>query len=453
MNTMKFDITSYLRASGLSVVAVLFAGAVTGCGGSGGDQPPVAAPQMFVDADVRVTDITDAPVYDAKVTITSGNLQQRVRTNTNGWAHFARLPVGDGTVAVNATGFKAQSFDITLANGNSNIFHALLHAPREWAIARAIVLGTETVELWNNGSAMRFAVHVAVIDGSSQSIETLTSDNFTLLDIDCGWGGPRECASDADGNATGPGAGRFRPEGGVLEFGLQAPVDRQPYLVGVLAERSTLVTDWDKRARALKTFFKALGGNDSVGLASLQKEAGATTLSVLGPYTNDGSSYLAAINQLSMPAGDTPELYDSLFEWIRQAAAADPGGMPDMSRSVLLMTTYDLSVSQMNELSAFARDLGVRVNNVGGNWGMSELAVRTGGFVSDFNDSRQLPMIFGAMDSLFAGTLSYYRLEFKITGAAGTFVSGGNAKVYMKVHVPTSIPHYGVITTFDVAIP
>jgi len=78
--------------------------------------------------------------------------------------------------------------------------------------------------------------------------------------------------------------------------------------------------------------------------------------------------------------------------------------------------------------------------------------VRTGGFAVDVDDPRQLGMVFGAMDRLLAGTMPYYRMQFLVVGSPGTFVSGGNAKIRLKVRVPTSIPSYGVPTGLDVAI-
>ena len=80
--------------------------------------------------------------------------------------------------------------------------------------------------------------------------------------------------------------------------------------------------------------------------------------------------------------------------------------------------------------------------------------VRTGGFVAEIADPRQLGIVFGAMDALLAGTMPFYRMEFRIRGAAAnTFVSGGNAKVQLRVRVPTSLPSNGVFFSLDVAIP
>jgi hypothetical protein len=62
-------------------------------------------------------------------------------------------------------------------------------------------------------------------------------------------------------------------------------------------------------------------------------------------------------------------------------------------------------------------------------------------------------MIFGAIDRLLAGTMPFYRMEFELTGAPGTFVAGGNAKVRLHIDVPNSVSTRGLEAVADVAIP
>lgn len=429
--------------------------AVAGCGGSSeGAADPGALPvgaRTTVAVDVIVIDVIGDPIAGADVTIATGTVQQKGTTDADGFVTFANQPIGDVTLDVMADGFEPLSYGTLLSSDSSNRHVVALNATGHWAVGRAIVLGTDMVDLASDGSSMTLSVDVAVIDQDSQAIETLTSDNFVVVNVDCGWGGPRECASDADGNASGD--GNFWPLGGAQAFGLQPPAGRHPYLVGVLAERSTAVSDWDERTPALKTFFSMLGGNDSAALASVQTEAGFSTLTVLGPYTSDGSAFFDFIDQLALPAGQVPGLQDSLLEWIRQATEAGAGAMPGTDLQVLVMATPEMSIPEINEAVDFARASGVRISTVGqSNYGLSEMAVRTGGFVTGVEDRRQLGMLFGAMDSLLAGTLSYYRMQFRIQGIRQTFVSGGNAKVLLNVQVPASIPHRGINIYFDVAI-
>jgi len=147
-------------------------------------------------------------------------------------------------------------------------------------------------------------------------------------------------------------------------------------------------------------------------------------------------------------------MLDSLLESIRRTAAAGSSQIPGMERTVLVLATPWMSISDVNTATALAQQLGVRISAVvRGNYGFPEMAMRTGGFAVDVGDSRQLGMVFGAMDQLLAGTVPYYRMQFRLVGSPGTFVSGGNAKVRMRIHVPSSIPSNGVHTILDVAIP
>lgn len=440
-------------------IVLLLTAVAVGAGGCGGGNSRSGGidgnggPASAAGAVVQVVDVNGKPIVGSVVSITAGGVKRETTTGADGSARFFDLPTGDATLAVTAAGFESQTWDLALRRGSVSS-GVTLNAAGAWAIGRAVVLGTRMIERASDGSAMTFSVDLAVLGENSEALQTLTSSDFTVQPIDCGWGGPRDCASDAAGNATGSG-GNFSPDGPARSFSLQPPSVRHPYLVGVLAERSTAVTDWDARVPALKSFFTTLGGNDSASLASVQTEDRAATLTVLGPFTSDGRTYLDAVEQLARPAGDPPAVLDSLLESIRRAAAASTGQIPKLERTVLVLATPSMSTSDIDAVTALARQSGVRISTVvRDNYGFPEMAVRTGGFVASVDDPRQLGMVFGAMDQLLAGTVPYYRMQFRLVGATtGTFVPGGNAKVLLKIHVPTSIPSRGVFISLDVAIP
>jgi hypothetical protein len=434
-------------------LALLAAALAIGTGGCSGGSGSSSAPDA-VSLEVRVVDVTGMPIGGAAVAVTAGTVQRQATTSANGAAEFLGLPTGEASVAVAAAGFESGTGSGSFQGGSKPVVWTVtLPATRAWAVGRAVVLGTRMIERAGDGSAMTFSVDLAVLGENSDALQTLTGADFSVVTVDCGWGGPRDCASDAAGNATASG-GNFSADGPAQSFSLQPPSVRHTYLVGVLAERSTAVIDWNSRVPALKSFFTTLGGNDSVSLSSVQTEGQATTLTVLGPFTSDGRTYLDAIDQLASSAGSPPAMLDSLLESIRRAAAASTGQVPREERTVLVLPTPWMSTSDIDAATALARQLGVRIGTVvTDNYGFPEMAVRTGGFVADVDDPRQLGMVFGAMDRLLAGTTPYYRMQFRVVGSAGTFVSGGNAKVQLRIHVPSSIPSYGVFTSLDVAIP
>lgn len=441
-----------MRRAAVVLLLTAIALAAGGCGGGNGGTASGGGSASAAVVEIQVVDVNGTPIVGSVVTVTAGGVQRQTTTSADGSARLRDLPTGDAAVAVTAAGFESTTWNSALGGGSVS-WGVTLNATGAWAVGRAVVLGTRMIERASDGSAMTFSVDLAVLGENSEALQTLTSSDFTVQAIDCGWGGPRDCASDAAGNATGSG-GNFSPAGPAQSFSLQPPSVRHPYLVGVLAERSTEVTDWDARVPALKSFFATLGGNDSASLASVQTEDRAATLTVLGPFTGDGRTYLDAIDQLARPAGSPPAILESLLESIRRVAAAGTGQIPGEERTVLVLATPWMSTSDIDAVTALARQSGVRISTVvRDNYGFPEMAVRTGGFVANVDDPRQLGMVFGAMDRLLAGTVPYYRMQFRVVGSAGTFVSGGNAKVRLRIHVPTSIPSNGVFTSLDVAIP
>ena len=87
-------------------------------------------------------------------------------------------------------------------------------------------------------------------------------------------------------------------------------------------------------------------------------------------------------------------------------------------------------------------------------YGLPEVAIRTGGFVSFISDGlwRDSNLVFEALDLGLSGELPAYRMQFRLTGEEETFVSGGNAMVHLRVDVPTPLPHRGVYAATDVPI-
>lgn len=438
--------------AGLLIAALLVL--IAGCGeGGGGGEGGRKLPPVSATLEVRVVNVLSKPIADALVTVDSDGLQHQATTPASGIVSFAGLRTGPTTMSISADGFESQSLPGDLVNGIQD-WWITLESIGAWAIGRAIVLGTRTVDRAGDGSGLTFSVDVAVIAGENpEPLLTLTEADFRIYIIDCGWGGPRDCASDAAGNATA-GWGVYSTDGRARAFGLQPASSRHPYVAGVLAERSGDGSEWDVKGPALGSFFTTLSGNDAVGLASVQVENRTTMLTVLGPFTSDGDMYLDAIDRLARPAGDPPLMQASLLESIRWTAAATARDFPGRDATLLVLSKPYLSIAEIGEAVTLAQQSGVHISTVAGaSYGLPEMAVRTGGFVAQMDDIRQFGMAFGAMDQILAGTVPFYRMQFQLTGVAGMFVPGGNVKVYMHIDVPTSVVSRGVHAQFDVAIP
>jgi hypothetical protein len=440
------------------VVAVVGVGCGGGSGSSGsnsqGGPPPSAPPPPpTASLQVYVLNVLNEPIEGATVAVDVGGLHAQAITRADGSADFTDLPTGPANLSVSADGFESEAGASDLAIGQLR-WNVMLRAIGAWAAGRAIVMGTEVLARANDGSRMTFAVDVAVVSGENpEPLETLTDADFRLLAYDCGWFGPRGCASDAAGNATA-GGGAYSLDGLTRAFELRPAPGRQPYLVGVLAQRSGSGTEWGIKGPALESFFETLGGNDAIGLASVQVENGTATLTAIGPFTNDGSMYLGAIEALGNPAGDPPSLEASLLDSIRWTAAARDSDFPGRDATVLALSATGLSVEEIDDAVALARLSNVHISVIGEwSWGLPEIAVRTGGFVVELDDLRQYAIAFGTMDRVLGGEVPYYRMQFELMGAPGVFVQGGNVKVPLHIDLPAPVPNGGIYADLDVAIP
>lgn len=459
-------------------------GALVGCGGgsgggdwSGGSAGPIvgspapgstAGPRRSVVVDVR--DVALAPIVGAKVAITTGGVVKETQTDDRGLAAKIDLLDGDVSIAVTAEGFESYQFMIGAEGWTDGelLWRVRLQGEGAVAIGRAVVLGSRVTELSADGSAMIFEVDVAVVDADSAPIETLSAGDFSFAEYDCGGGGDGDCASDAERRPTGSG-GQYHVDGGVLDFDLQPAGARKPYVVGVLTERSNFGVSWSVLSSVLKSFFGALGGNDTASLMSVQEEFGATKeedgttiFRSYGAFTSDGASFFAAIDALPQLAGGYfPAIAGGLAEAINRTAAADAFGLADVERHVLVLGQADLSPADVRATAELAERSGVQVSMIkrtwaglyGNSYGISELAARAQGVIAGVDDDRQLALLFGALDSLLAGTVPYYRLQFRLTGADGTFVPGGNVRLILVVDMPSPLPNAVVATETVVAIP
>lgn len=446
---------AFRRLLGATALSLYLLGVVS-CGGSsgqpGGGPLPGSPPPTSATLDVLVANVLSEPIAGATVTVDAGGSSRQETSDARGAASFTNLPPGPITLRINADGFESQSWPTDLASGTHS-WELRLDAVGAWAVGRALILGTDVVERAEDGSNLTFSVDVAVIAGENgEPLEALTEADFRIYTIDCGWGGPRDCASDAAGNAIA-GSGAYSTDGVTRAFEFRPAAARRAYLVGVLAERSGEGNEWDLKGPALKSFFSALSGNDAIGLASVHLEDEMATLTVHGPFSLDGNAFADAIDGLGSQAGDPPPMQPSLLDSIEWTAAA-MHEFPERDATLLVLSTPYLSIGEINDATALARQSGVRISTVTGwNHGLPEIAVRTGGFVAPIDDMRQFATVFGAMDRVLGAALPSYRMQFRLSGAPGIFVRGGNVKTRMHIDVPAPVVNRGAQVEFDIAIP
>lgn len=444
------------RRPGRWLLALLLAGlGLAGCSG-GGYSPPTAATLEVLAQNVQYEGIPGA-----RVTVTVGGTQRQGTTGAQGSVTFTELPAGAANIAIAADTYEPGSFDVDLRKG-SQTWELQVLAIDAWQAGIATVRGSEVVDRAADGTSLTFAVEISVVTGENpEPLSTLTSTDFHLSPVDCGWGGPRDCASDAAGNPTGTG-GYYATDGVARSFELLPAASRRPYIAGILLERaawSYASPPWEYLAPALKSFLSALNGDDVVGLASVDSQDGVASLQVLGPFTRDGAGLLDAIDQLSQPPVEPTGygegvLFEELMgaiEWVALAAGSE---VPGRDATLLVIAESWLSLEHLYEVAAFARASGVRISTAYNSYfGNSELAMRTGGFSTAINDSRQYGMALGSTDSNLSDSAPVYRMQFTVTGERGTFVPGGNVNLHMHINTPSSMANWGAFAYFSVAIP
>lgn len=441
-------------------LAGLIAAFLAGCGGDGaaggsapaGGGPGTASSAPQAPGTLQVNDVNGTPIGGAVVTVSGGGVRVEAIANAAGVAQLPASPTGEVSMTVAAPSFESAQVMTRLSGGKSSI---TLKALGEWAIGRAFVLNAKTVDRATDGSTLTFTVDVAVIDANRNAIQNLGSSDFQLTSIDCGWGGARDCASDANGNAP-PSGGYFGPDSGAESFALMPPSARRPYVAGIVVERSLRMFDWPQVAPAVRQFFQTIGNNDAASLATVSVVNGASVMEVLGGYSSSGLAYLPLIEQLTSQDVDPPSSRQIIQEAIERAAAARNSVSSGAEPFVVILGRSGLSPAEFTLLSGMARQAGVRIGVIANGdlyYGLTELATRSGGFAVQYADPRQLGMIYGALDSVLAGAQPFYRMTFRVKGTPGTFVAGGNAKIWLQVRVPAPMPSRGVWAQFDVPIP
>lgn len=442
-------------------VGVLTLVVLAGCGGGGSSSG--GATERAGTLTVRVVDVTDMPISGAVVDVTVKGVERRATTGPDGTAEIADLPIGEFAITVSADGFDSVATTDTIGSGPKNT-QWTLRSDREWSAGWGIVLGSRVIERAGDDSAMTFSVDLAVVGETSDAVETLTAAQFSIVPgggcggEEWGSGGHLGCAYEAGiipGYSEDDGS-PISPDGGVLDFEWVPPAGRHPYLVGVLVQRGDYSYGLDQKVAALQTFFATLGGNDIAGLASVQVENGTATFTELVPFTSDGSTYVPAIDGIASPIGGEPTMAGGLSEYIRQVAAADADGTPGIERSVVVLARNAFN-EVFSEATELARSAGIPVSHVGDVdlAGFREVAASTGGFMADSNhrDPRAYGMVLGAMDAVLSGSMPFYRIAFRITGEAGTFVSGRIVTLLVHVDVPTPFPDDGFGVAVDILIP
>jgi hypothetical protein len=423
---------------------------------------PGVPPVTSVSLVVSVIDMDRSPVADASIAVSAGTEATRTATsNGKGEAVFADLPTGTAQVSIRADGFDPVDYptQLTASNPRGNFTSVYLRATLGWMLGPVARLGAEVANLSADGSSARVTVDVAVLRDGTGPITTLTTADFSVLELDCGsFGVALQCAADASGQLTGEN-GRFRAEGPADPFALQMPAARTNYAAGFLAELGSATLDWSRSRSVLEGFFTALRAPDAATLATYHRDADATTLTTLGPLASDGSAYAAAIGRIDPRSGARVNPRSAIDDFVRTSLASGAGLQQGAATHLIMYGPWHVYMDASERAATLKQmgDNGLRFSVIAGTdegaTGVLDIVARTRGLIVEVKDARQLPTLASALDGLFAGTIPHYRMTFTLKGAAGTFVSGGTIGGLLRIRVPDFKPAESLYTRFAAAIP
>jgi PKD repeat protein len=408
---------------------------------------------------VTVKDATGINISGAAVTVTVGGAGKSGTTSSNGTVLLMDVLAGSGTVSVTRDTFVPQTAAVTVtANQTANVSVTLDRVTK----AVGGVLETRTIS--TDGTTLEFSIQVVVVNESSNAIAGLQASAFNLLpctpsaataDADCVVG--LATPADAAYTVLGPGSAPSFQEipGGMA----------QPYAATLMFDQSKSIIQndpTDARLYSAKDFLEGLGGSDRVALAAFASDIAASNGTALIPekpvtiypvgnpsFTADGVSLFPTLDALAaLEAGGTP-LYESLCRVMDFAAASAPAGL---LKAAVVFTdgkdepgnTTGFSCKTVDSAVAKSKATGVKIFSVGlfsgdvDGQALAALADGGGGAFLFAEDTTQLITIYGSLGNLLSGSLTTYKLTYRIsTAVVGAFQPGRSVRGTVSVNTGT----------------
>jgi hypothetical protein len=291
-------------------------------------------------------------------------------------------------------------------------------------------------------------MQVVVVDQASTAINGLTSAAFALKPCtpsattdgaDC----VSPLAFDAAYTPQGPGqAPSFQEIAGGVP---------QPYAAALTFDqsRSIIVNDpTDARIYSAKEFLKGLGGNDRAALAAFADDIATPNGAALIPvkpvtiypvgspsFVADGTTLFPTLDTLAVLEGGGTPLYQAVCEVIdfaaaqplpagqRKAAVVFTDGKNEPGSQTYACKTVDQAIARSKATGVDIFTIGLS-GDVDGE-ALAKLAEGGNGTFLFAEDVTALIPIYGSLGNLLSGSLTTYKLTYKIsTDTAGTFAVG-----------------------------
>jgi len=403
---------------------------------------------------VTVKDSNGFVVPGALVSVeVSGNTKSG-NTNDAGQVTLNDVVSGNGNLTVSRSTFKTKTQAITVApSATTNVSIELERETR--AIGGVL---TTRVTANPDPQTVEFEVTVVVVNEQSNAITGLPSTAFKL----------EACSPIAETPPTPSAANcvaglssaqlaldtAYTPDpadGAPLpaSFAEQPGGAPQPYAAALLFDQSSSITasdPTDARLFSAREFLGGLGTDDRAGLAAFASdgtgnlakipEKPVTIYPVGSPvFVADGASFFPTLDSLATLEGGRTPLYDAICRVIdftdtsapagrRQAVVAFTDGRNDTNSSPSdVCRTLDDAVarSQAKDVDIFTIGLSGAIDGEA----LATLADGGGGVFLFAEDTAQLITIYGSLGNLLSGSLTTYKMKFRVrTAAGGPFQAG-----------------------------
>jgi hypothetical protein len=444
-----------------------------GGGGDGGNSPPETGTLQ-----ATVVDEFGTPVQGATVAATINATTRSSTTDAAGVATVTSVGVGSASVQVSLDTFATETVTATInANQTTSINVTLTRNTQAFG---GVLTTSVTAPPTEVGKVITIRLRVAVVNATSQAIETLTAADFDLPDCTPTTPDPNtfqsECVRYPDAQLDTP----YTVDNATAAAFTTVPASpEQDYAAALTLDQSGSVNSTDPTGARLfsaKAFVQTVdaASGDSVLLSAFADDNETQTaliptkpLSVYGSFTSDGASYFDELDTLGdQAAGGTP-LYRSLFPEATDTNA-DPAftaGLIDevadtaplLHKAIVLFTDGEDSEcggpnvcrTKRQSVINHATAAGIEIFTIGLSdevdfEALGELASGTNGIFLFAENAEQLIPLYGSLGSLLSRSLLTYEMEWTIRAPDdNTFVSGRSVLGRLQINAsgdPIQVP-------------
>lgn len=418
--------------------------------------PPVGS------VSVTVKDTNGVGIAGAAVVATVGGASRSATTNASGVALVTDVLVGTGTVDVSRDTFVSKTGTAVTVTANTTTPLDVTLVRVTSATGGVLTTSSPIAVASPDGKTLEFTIQVVVVNALSEAITGLLAPAFSLRACtpdaatatnDC-LAATSGVVADAAYTVLGPGAAPSFEEvpGG-------AP---QPYAAALMFDQSASISDndpTDARLFSAKEFLKRLGGSDVASVSAFADGLTAGKLPVMPvtifpvanpAFDSNGANFFADLDSLATLEGGGTPLYEAICRVIDFTVARAPAGV---RRAAVVFTdgqddplasTAGYSCKTIEQAIAKTESSGVDIFSIGLSGEVDGLVLATLAEAGDgvflfADDVTQLIPIYGSLGNLLSGSLTTYRLTYRIsTEVAGAFQAGRSVRGTLAVNAATN---------------